>query len=107
MAGCGGELLALLTILLRVRLAHGVSSKLCLKPAGLSLCAVLVSGLAVHGIGQSISWLSLAVLGLIGLSSFLAGLILLPEFQHQTVRIVQSAVALGIRRMPWKEAQKS
>jgi O-antigen/teichoic acid export membrane protein len=105
-AGCSGELLALLITLIRLNSVHGVSPRLCLKPAGLSLCALLVSGLAVHGICQSISWLSLAVLGLIGLSSFLAGLILLPEFQHQTVRIVQSAVALGIQRMPWKETQK-
>ncbi len=106
-AGCGGEVVALSIILWRVYQVHDIDQNICLKPAGISLSAVLVSGVTGHAIGQSLGWISVTALAFILLTSFLVGLVLLAEFRHQIVGIVRSGAASSMRRVPWKASQKS
>ena len=88
-AGCFGEALALIIILQRVSVAHGLNRKTCLGPAGISLCAILAAGAATRIVEQSLGLIPFGVVAGILLASFLAGLFLLRGFRCHFFELIK------------------
>lgn len=88
-AGCGGEIVALIVLLWRMSVkGYAPSVGLSLKPAGVALCAVAVSGLIAALKGPAIDLGTLIFVGLVLLVSTLFFLILFPDLRRRLTSAV-------------------
>ena len=106
-AGCLGELLALIIILQRVSVAHGLKRITSLGPAGISLCAVLASGVAVPAIDAPLGLRSLSTLIGILAASLMAFLAFFPDLRKEIASMLQSTSTIGVRFFSCKVSPKS
>ena len=96
-AGCVGEVAALGTILMRMRVRHGLASNIAIIPAIFSLCATMSAGAATLVTKQGIGLDRLSALCGVLVTSFLGGLLFFPHLRFHLFVLMRKPTLLSAR----------
>ncbi len=84
-AGCGGEIVALILLLGRTKLVHGLPVRLSLKPLFLASGAVLTAAAIASATGSALNAGGLLGAGFVIMLSCLVTLTVFPDFRHMLI----------------------